>query len=58
VDVYRYPSEGILYTPDFPLYDKHVYYNPPIETELGIASYVRYRGYYGIIIPDSNIEIE
>ena len=58
VDVRRYPSDGIIYTPDFPLYDNHVYYNPPIETELGIASYVKYRGYYGIIIPDSNIEIE
>lgn len=58
VEVRKYPNDGIIYTPDFPLYDKHVYYNPPIETELGIASYVKYRGYYGIVIPKSYIKIE
>lgn len=56
--VIRYPGDDVTYTPDFDLHDIEVYYTSPVYSDYGPVMYERYRGYYGIVVPESRIYIQ
>ena len=57
-DIIRYPGDPVTYTPDFELCNRGATYEPTIVFEGELTGYIRYKGYYAVVIPPDRFEIE
>ena len=57
-EILRYPGDPVTYTPNFRLCNKAISFHQPITFEGEITGYIRYQGYYTVVIPNDRFEIK